>query len=179
MKSDSLNLDRVAWEPAFFYNFTRTYRNAHLVKVSDALDREDDEMPIYEYRCTDCGRRTSVFTRSMNDEVHATCRFCGSENVSRLVSRVSVVRSEEARLESLADPSNLAGLDEDDPRSLGRFMRQMSQEMGEDLGSEFDEVVDRLESGQSPEDIEDAMPDLGEDVGGGMGGDLGAGDFDL
>jgi hypothetical protein len=93
----------------------------------------------------------------------------------RLVSRVAVVRSEDSRLESLADPSNFAGLDEEDPRSLGRFMRKMSQEMGEDLGPEFDEVVDRLESGQSPEDIEKAMPDLGEDLGGGAPPD----DFDL
>jgi hypothetical protein len=85
------------------------------------------------------------------------------------------MRSEESRLESLADPGNFAGLDEEDPRSLGRFMRQMSQEMGEDLGPEFNEVIDRLESGQAPEEIEKAMPDLGEDLGGGMAGD----DLDL
>lgn len=132
-------------------------------------------MPIYEYRCADCGRRTSFFTRSINDELNPVCRACGSENMRRLISRVAVVRSEESRLESLADPSMFAGLDEDDPRSLGRFMRKMSQEMGEDLGPEFDEVVDRLESGQSPEEIEEAMPELGEDLGGGMGAD----DFDL
>ena len=72
------------------------------------------------------------------------------------------------------DPdSMLAGLDEEDPRSLGRFMRKMSTEMGEDMGPEFDEVVKRLEKGQSPEEIEAAMPDLSDDVGssGGLGGD--------
>jgi hypothetical protein len=41
------------------------------------------------------------------------------------------------------------------------MMRQMSDEMGEDLGPEFDEVVDRLERGQSPEEIEKDLPDLG------------------
>ncbi len=136
-------------------------------------------MPIYEYRCADCGRQTSIFTRSIGEEVKPVCRACGGENLSRLISRVAVVRSEEARLESMADPSNFAGLDEDDPRSLGRFMRQMSQEMGEDLGPEFDEVVDRLESGQSPEDIEESMPDLGEGMGEDFGGDLPAGDLGL
>jgi len=88
---------------------------------------------------------------------------------------VAVLRSEESRLESLADPSNLAGLDENDPRSLARWMRKMSNEMGEDLGDEFNEVVDRLEAGQSPEEIEQALPDLG------MGGEpegSGALDFD-
>jgi hypothetical protein len=33
---------------------------------------------------------------------------------------------------------------------------------------EFDEVIDRLESGQSPEEIEESMPDLGDSLGGGM-----------
>ena len=41
-------------------------------------------------------------------------------------------------------------------------MRQMSQELGEDIGPEFDEVVDRLEKGQKPEDIERDLPDLGD-----------------
>jgi hypothetical protein len=46
------------------------------------------------------------------------------------------------------------------------MMRQMSRELGEDMGPEFDEVVDRLEKGQSPEDIEHDLPDLGSDGGG-------------
>jgi uncharacterized protein (DUF433 family) len=33
------------------------------------------------------------------------------------------------------------------------------------LGSEFDVVVDRLEKGQSPEEIERDLPDLGGDDG--------------
>jgi hypothetical protein len=45
----------------------------------------------------------------------------------------------------------------------------MSAETGEEMPPEFDEVIDRLESGQSPEQIEEAMPDLADDLGGGMG----------
>jgi hypothetical protein len=73
-----------------------------------------------------------------------------------------VAKSEESRLNSLEDDSFLNGLDEEDPRALGRAMRRMNQEMGEDLGPEFDEVVERLESGQSPEAIEKSMPELSE-----------------
>jgi len=72
-----------------------------------------------------------------------------------------VVRSEENRLDSLADPTNFAGLDENDPKSIGRWMRKMGNEMGEDMGSEFTEMVDRLEAGEDPESIEKSMPDLG------------------
>ena len=44
-------------------------------------------------------------------------------------------------------------------------MRKMSNEVGEDMGPEFGEVVDRLEAGESPDDIEQTMPDLGGDIG--------------
>jgi len=109
----------------------------------------------------------SVFWRSFSEigVTRPSCPRCGSENLTRLVSRVAVVRSEESRLDDLADPSSLAGLDENDPKSMARWMRKMSQEMGEDLGPEFGEVIDRLESGQSPEEIEETMPDLGGDLG--------------
>jgi hypothetical protein len=90
-----------------------------------------------------------------------SCLHCSSERVQRRIGRVRVARSEESRLEGMADPSNLEGL-EDDPRALGRMMRQMSGEMGEEMGPEFDEVIDRLESGQSPEEIEEALPDIGD-----------------
>lgn len=124
-------------------------------------------MPIYEYRCHGCGRRVTLFWRSFSEieETPPHCSFCGGEDLTRLVSRVAVVRSEESRLDDLADPSSLAGLDENDPKSMGRWMRKMSREMGEDLGPEFDEVIDRLESGQNPEDIEESMPDLGGELG--------------
>jgi len=118
-------------------------------------------MPIYEYRCGQCRRRFSVLTTIYSAPAAPRCSHCGSDNVRRLVSRVAVVKSEEARLESLADPSTFGDLDENDPRSMARFMRKMSGEMGEDLGPEFNEMVDRLEAGESPEEIEKSMPELG------------------
>jgi putative FmdB family regulatory protein len=125
-------------------------------------------MPSYEYRCLNCRRRFDVF---MSYQEYGTrpvaCPHCQSDNVRRKIGRIRVARSDESRLENLADPSSLAGL-EDDPRALGRMMRQMSSEMGEEMGPEFDEVVNRLERGQSPDDIEKDLPDLGMD-GPGMG----------
>ena len=120
-------------------------------------------MPIYEYGCYDCRKRVNVFFRSFTDveTKAAVCPRCGGTNLKRLVSKVAFLRSEESRLEDMADPSNLAGLDENDPKSIARWMRKMSQETGEDLGDEFDEVVDRLEAGEDPESIEKSMPELG------------------
>jgi putative FmdB family regulatory protein len=126
-------------------------------------------MPIYEYRCSDCRRRVSLFYRSFSDiEEQPTCPRCGGNRLRRLISRVSILRSEESRLDDLSDPSLLGDLDENDPKSLARWMRKMSDEVGEEMPEEFGEVIDRLEAGQSPEDIEESMPELGDSLGGGM-----------
>jgi putative FmdB family regulatory protein len=127
-------------------------------------------VPIYEYHCHDCRRRVSLFFRSYSDiKDEPSCPRCGGTRLSRVISRVAVVRSEDSRLDDLSDPSMLGDLDEDDPKSIARWMRKMSAETGEEMPPEFDEVIDRLESGQSPEQIEEAMPDLADDLGGGMG----------
>ena len=64
-------------------------------------------------------------------------------------------------MDSMADDfSGFEGI-EDDPKAMGKMMRKIGKEMGEELPPEFDEVVDRLEKGQSPEEIESAIPDLG------------------
>ena len=110
-------------------------------------------MPIYEYRCNGCGRRVSLFQRSILSSVAAVCPHCGSRDLARLISRVAVVRSEESRLDDLASDAGLADLDERDPRSLARWARRMGREMGEELGPEFDEVVERLEAGEMPDDM--------------------------
>lgn len=127
-------------------------------------------MPIYEYICLDCRRQVSLFFRTISEaqEATPTCPHCGSTRLVRRISRVAMLRSEESRLESLMDTNFLSGLEEEDPRALAQFMRRMSNELGEDLGDEFGEVVDRLEAGESPEEIEKHMPELANDSGGGL-----------
>ncbi len=130
-------------------------------------------MPIYEYRCQDCKKRVSVFFRTLSAVDHSTvrCPQCGGKNLSRLVSRVRALRSEESRIDGLAEDSMLSGLDENDPKSMGRMLRKMARETGEDMPPEFDEAMGRLEAGESPESIEQSMPELAEGMGsaGGLG----------
>ncbi|HLF73884.1 MAG TPA: zinc ribbon domain-containing protein [Anaerolineales bacterium] len=124
-------------------------------------------MPTYDFICNKCNQRFDVFlSYSEYGKVTVTCTNCGSRNVRRRLTKVRIAKSEDSRLDSMADDfSGFEGL-EDDPKAMGRMMRKMGKEMGEDLPPEFDEVVDRLESGQSPEEIESALPDLGGDAGG-------------
>jgi putative FmdB family regulatory protein len=108
-------------------------------------------VPIYEFRCTSCGLRQSVFFRSFDVSPNPSCRRCGSSDLRKLVSSFYAVKSEEARLESMADPGGFGDLDENDPRSVARWAKKMAKETGEDMGTEFDEMVDRLEAGEMPE----------------------------
>jgi hypothetical protein len=102
---------------------------------------------------------TLVLSRAREAEVR--CEHCGSGDIERLWSRFSSPKSEEARLESLADPSSLAGLDENDPRSVATFMKKMGREMGEDIGGDIEQSMEEEMAGDS----------AGQDgTGGGFGG---------
>ncbi len=102
-------------------------------------------MPIYEYRCLNCGKKFSVLLlhRESQEELH--CPGCKSTHLSRLFSRFAAPKSEEDRLESLADPSKWGDLDENDPKSVVKFMKKMGKELGDELGEDFDQMIEEAE----------------------------------
>jgi putative FmdB family regulatory protein len=121
-------------------------------------------MPTYDFFCNNCEKRFDVFmTFSEYGKKAVHCTHCQSNNVRRRMTKVRIAKSDESRMESMADDfPGLEGI-EDDPKALGQMMRKMGSEMGEELPAEFNEVVGRLEAGQSPEEIESVLPDLGLD----------------
>ncbi len=123
-------------------------------------------MPIYEYECAKCRRRTSVLTTRVSEKVDPVCKHCGSRRLARVMSRFAMPRSEERRMDALADPSNFGDLDENDPKSAARLMRRLGKEMGDELsGPEFDEAVEELESGNlGAEEPEEDSSDSGGDL---------------
>ena len=118
-------------------------------------------MPIYEYRCADCRRRTSVFVRSISNSVRPTCEHCGGRKMSRLMSRFAVQKGGI----DFEDPSSFGDLNEDDPKAMARWARRMADEMGEDMGPEFDDMVGRLEAGEDPESVMGDGDESGDDAG--------------
>jgi len=121
-------------------------------------------MPTYDFVCLDCHQRFEIFMSfSEYGSRKLKCVHCSSLNVRRRMTKVRIARSEESRMDGIADESALEGL-EDDPRALGKMIKKMGREMGEDLPPEFDDMAERLEAGQSPEEIEASMPDTGGDA---------------
>jgi len=130
-------------------------------------------VPIYEYECRGCNRRVSLLIRSLASAEAPRCPRCGSAELSRLMSRFATPKSEEARLEAAADPSQFGDLDENDPQAVARFVKRMGDATGEDLGDELGEAME--EASDEAGGIEDGgfggagEGSLGEDGGGDEG----------
>ncbi len=98
-------------------------------------------MPIYEYFCLKCKRKMSFLVLTPST-FQPRCKYCNGAELEQLFSRFAMPKSEEKRLESLADPTSFSGLDENDPGSVARWMKKMGKEMGEDLGGDIDQLAE-------------------------------------
>jgi putative FmdB family regulatory protein len=113
-------------------------------------------MPIYEFICQDCAKLTSVFVRSPNSEINPACEKCGSANLKRAVSRVSIGRTEQQIMEQYGVPEPGAGPDAyRDPRQIGRWVEKRFDEMGMELPSEARKMIDAAREGEFPEPVKD------------------------
>ncbi|HOW98612.1 MAG TPA: zinc ribbon domain-containing protein [Kiritimatiellia bacterium] len=124
-------------------------------------------MPVFEYECKKCGRVSSFLVRNPSAHKPPACPRCGHPETTRVLSRFASVKSGSAGGEG-ADLSALDGLDENDPRSLGRAMRKMAEETGEPVPPEMEQMMRRLEAGEDPEKLGAEMEGM---EGGGPAGD--------
>lgn len=91
-------------------------------------------MPIYEYRCGACKKVSSFLLLRATEEIKPYCKDCGSKDVTRILSVVSVIKDEEKRIEGLLDPSRFSGLDEGDPGSVEKIVKRLGGELGGEIG---------------------------------------------
>ena len=98
-------------------------------------------MPVYEYRCNACNKRFSLLVGMTADPHEERCTHCGSTDIRRLVSRFSRLRSEDDRMEEIAD--RLEGMGEpDSPTEMRKMVREMGKAMDEDMSDEMEEMLD-------------------------------------
>ncbi|NOR14867.1 MAG: zinc ribbon domain-containing protein [Candidatus Aminicenantes bacterium] len=57
-------------------------------------------MPIYEYKCQECGKVTEVFVRSHHQELNLSCSECKSEDLQKIFSTPSVVTTKNSSPDS-------------------------------------------------------------------------------
>lgn len=133
-------------------------------------------MPIYEFYCRDCHRIYNFLARRLNVEAAPACPRCGRPQLEKRLSRFAIGRRRETATEDSAGASggddaaieSLLGeleqqaehLDENDPRQMGRLMRQLCEKTGMPIDGPMAEALRRLEAGEDPDRIEEQMGDL-------------------
>lgn len=113
-------------------------------------------MPIYEFICQDCHKRTSVLVRSVSESITPTCHFCGSANLSRTVSSFAYHKSLQTVWEDSGEPSPFPSDDYyKDPRNIGRWAEKKFKEMGEEMPTHLKEEIQAAREGVMPEPLKD------------------------
>ncbi len=136
-------------------------------------------MPVYEYRCGDCERRVSLFSRGFETDPSAKCPQCGSSDLSRLFSSFKIGKGDtyyrkDFYEEILGDHQLVKGLERSDPRALAQWNKKMMSATGDEIAPEYEGFQERLESGESYESVAaDAQQTMGlvDDGGGSPVGD--------
>ncbi len=138
-------------------------------------------MPIYEFYCPDNHRIYQFYARTLaQGGTVPSCPDNPRFRMQRILSPFAVVGArqrkggdgaggsapsgpaapaEDARMEAAMGEMEreFSGVDENDPRAMGRMMRRMADLTGETLGGEMEEVVRKLEEGADPDSLEDGL----------------------
>ncbi len=110
-------------------------------------------MPIYEYKCRDCRRLTSIFVRSASSAPKQRCKACGSHKLDRALSAFAYHRSESTIVEDYGEPKRLE--DYKDPRQIGRWTERKFQQYGVEVPDEARKMIDAAREGEFPDPVKD------------------------
>ena len=112
--------------------------------------REINPLPIYEYRCQACSRKSSVFFRSFSDteSKKVTCEHCSSEDVERVISAVAHHKTLQQIHEESGSPKDRAMPDYyKDPRNIGRWAEERFARYGQEMPEEIRTKIDAAREG--------------------------------
>lgn len=104
-------------------------------------------MPVYEYRCSDCKKKFQALVGMLAQDDDEKCPHCGSLNTSKLVSRFARFRSEDDRIDEVADRIETMG-EPDSPSQMREMMKEMGKAMDEDVSGEMEEMFEADMAGE-------------------------------
>ena len=113
-------------------------------------------MPIYEYSCSACNHKTSVFLRSMSSQADPICDSCGGSNLTRIISGFAYHRSSQTRMEESGPPQFNAPDDYyKDPTNIGRWAEKRLGDLGVEMPEQAQEMINAAREGEMPPAIKD------------------------
>jgi hypothetical protein len=135
-------------------------------------------MPIYEFYCPDNHRIYQFYARTLAQGRKAPpCPDNPAFRMQKLLSPFAVVgagqkkgagsaqapdtagQAADARMDAAMGEMEreFSGVDENDPRAMGRMMRRMADLSGEKIDGEMEEVVRKLEEGADPDSLDEQL----------------------
>ncbi len=108
-------------------------------------------MPIYEYKCAKCEHVTSVFVRSATSTVSPKCDACGGKKLTRMMSRVSRLRTARDVQEEYSRPEDAYR----DPRQIGSWVERRFEEYGVEIPKETKDRIAAAREGEMPGPVDD------------------------
>ncbi len=116
-----------------------------------------DAVPIYEYRCLACRRKTSAFVRAIGaTPANLACAHCGGRSLERAVSSFAHHKAMQGVWDASGPPS-MNNSDEyyKDPRNIGRWTEQRLEQLGVDMPQETRQMIDAARDGTMPPPVSD------------------------
>ena len=110
---------------------------------------QNTPVPIFEYLCSDCGKKFQLLIGMTAERDGDHCPKCGSTKVKKLVSRFARVRNEDDRLSELADRMEIQG-EPDSPAEMRRLAREAGAAMDEDMTDEMEQMLEEDVTEGSP-----------------------------
>ena len=98
-------------------------------------------MPIFEYRCLDCGNKVALLVGMTAEPDDETCPNCHGTRLQKLVSKFRRGRNEDARVEEMADQLELVGEPESSAR-MREIVREMGKAMDDDMSDDMEEMFE-------------------------------------
>lgn len=106
-------------------------------------------MPIYEYKCTECGAVTTVLVSGYRDPDGLTCESCSCTELRRVVSGANIHASASERLASYDPRSRQTEGFYRDTRNIGLHAEHMLRKAGVEPTEEFRTRLEKLRSDPS------------------------------
>lgn len=122
-----------------------------MLRVLTTQYRYPRGVPVYEYRCQNCNRKFSALIGMTAEPDDEKCPHCGSTNTAKLVSRFARLRSEDDRIDAMADQLESIG-EPDSPTQMREMMREMGKAMDEDVSDEMEEMFEADMAGEGMEE---------------------------
>ncbi len=137
-------------------------------------------MPIYEFYCRHCHTIFSFLSAKVDTTTSPACPKCGRAPIERQVSRFAISKGlpdpsaanaggaadeplspqEERMMQAMERlASNAESLDENDPRQMSGFLKQLYSSAGLPIGPAMDEAMRRMEAGEDPDKIDEELGD--------------------